>query len=229
MKAKKDKVRIIPLGGLGSIGKNMTVFEYGEEIIIVDCGIGFPEEGMPGVDLLIPDFSYIIKNKKKLKGIIITHGHEDHIGAIPFLLKEVSAPIYATKLTIGLIQSRFAERSPKNQPVFIEISPRDIVHIGSFIIEFISVNHSIVDGVGLAIQTPVGTIIHTGDFKIEHFPVDEVVTDLHRFAEYGERGVLLLMSDSTNAEVEGYNRSEDILNRKLFDIFSGTKGRIFIA
>jgi ribonuclease J len=229
MKQEKDKVRIIPIGGLGAIGRNMFVFEYGDDSIIVDCGIMFPREDMPGVDFIIPDFSYVSKIRDTLKGIIITHGHEDHIGAVPFLLQEVNAPIYSTRLSSGLIQSRLEERPSRFKPTFVEISPRDMVHIGAFVIEFLGTNHSIIDGVGLAIQTPVGTIIHSGDFKIDLTPVDGVVTDIYRFAEYGEKGVLLLMSDSTNAEVKGFTKSEDILNKKLIEIFSMAKGRIFVA
>lgn len=229
MKQEKDKVRIIPIGGLGAIGRNMFVFEYGDDSIIVDCGIMFPREDMPGVDFIIPDFSYVNKIKSKIKGIIITHGHEDHIGAVPFLLKEVNAPIYSTRLSLGLIQSRLEERPPRFKPNFIEISPRDVVHIGEFVIEFLSTNHSIIGGVGLAIQTPIGTIIHSGDFKIDLTPVDGVITDIYRFAEYGEKGVLLLMSDSTNAETKGFTKSESLLNKKLIDLFSLSKGRIFVA
>ncbi len=226
---KEKKLKIIPLGGLSAIGKNMALFEYGNEIIIVDCGIQFPSEDMPGVDLLIPDFAYVKKNRARVKGIIITHGHEDHIGAIPYLLKEVDAPIYATRITIGLIQSRLEEKRPGGDVSFVEVSPRDVVHIGAFMVEFIRVNHSIIDGVGLAVTTPAGVVIHTGDYKIDFSPVDREVTDLYRFADYGEKGVLLLMSDSTNAERRGYTRSESVLGPKLIDIFSSSKGRIFVA
>lgn len=222
-------IKIIPLGGLDAIGRNSTLFEYKGDIIIVDCGIMFPGDEMPGIDFIIPDFSYIIKHKDRVRGIVITHGHEDHIGAVPFLLQEISAPIYATKLTIGLIQSRLQERPPVTEPEFIEILPRDKVHIGNFFIEFIRVNHSIIDGVALAIQTEIGTIIHTGDFKIDFSPVDTMVTDLARFAEYGEQGVLLLMSDSTNAERSGYTPSESLLSQKLSEIFASAKGRIIVA
>jgi ribonuclease J len=229
MTKDKNKLRIIPLGGLDAIGKNMTVFEYGNDVIIVDCGISFPTEEMPGVDFLIPDFSYAVKNRSKIRAIVITHGHEDHIGGIPHLLQEVSAPIYSTRIAIGLIQKRLEEKAPPSEPSFVEIAPRDVVHIGPFTIEFIRVNHSISDGVGIAIQSPVGTVVHTGDFKIDHSPVDGEVTDLYRFADYGEKGVLLLMSDSTNAEREGYTRSESVLNPRLIDIFSGAKGRVIVA
>jgi ribonuclease J len=226
---KEKALKIIPLGGLGGIGKNITLFEYRDDIIIVDCGIMFPTEEMPGIDYIIPDFGYIRKNKSKVRAILVTHGHEDHIGAIPYLLQEVSAPVYATKLTIGLIQSRLEEIPPKNEPEFIEISPRDRKQIGRFGVEFIKVNHSIIGGVGLAITTEVGTVIHTGDFKIDFSPVDGDVTDIFRFADYGEKGVLLLMSDSTNAEREGFTKSESVLVDKLADIFSSANGRIIVA
>ncbi len=222
-------VKVIPLGGLEGIGKNITLFEYKNEIIIVDCGIMFPTEETPGIDYIIPDFNYIRKNKSKVKAILVTHGHEDHIGAIPYLLQEVSVPLYATKLTIGLIQSRLEEIPPKKDPEFIEITPRDRLLIGNYTIEFIKVNHSIIGGVGLAIQTDIGTIIHTGDFKIDFSPVDGDVTDIFRFADYGEKGVLLLMSDSTNAGREGFTRSESVLIDKLTSIFSSANGRIIVA
>ncbi len=225
----KNSLNIIPLGGLEAIGKNITLIEYQDQILIVDCGIMFPDDTAPGVDLLIPDFSYIEANKEKVIGLVITHGHEDHIGAIPFLLQKLDVPIYASKLTIGLIQSRLLELKPKKAPKFNLVSSRDVVHIGPFKIEFINVNHSILDGMSLAIETDVGTIIHTGDFKIDYAPVDQQVTDLARFADYGEKGVLLLMSDSTNAEVPGYTKSETILSEKLIKLFSSTKGRIIVA
>lgn len=226
---KEKAIKIIPLGGLEGIGKNITLFEYRNDIIIVDCGIMFPTEEMPGIDYIIPDFSYIRKHKSRVKAILVTHGHEDHIGAIPYLLQEISTPVYATKLTIGLIQSRLEETPPKKEVEFIEVRPRDRVQIASFSVEFIKVNHSIIGGVGLAITTDVGTIIHTGDFKIDFSPVDGDVTDIFRFADYGEKGVLLLMSDSTNAERKGFTRSESVLVDKLTDIFASASGRIIVA
>lgn len=225
---KEKKIRIIPIGGLHAIGGNMMAIEYDNEMIIIDCGITFPNGETPGIDFMIPDFSFILENKHKVKGIIITHGHEDHIGAIPFLLQRINVPVYATKLTLGLVTSRLAER-PVQATTFIEIEPRDVIHIGSFVIEFLRVNHSIIDGVGLAIKTPVGTIIHTGDYKIDYTPIDGNVADLHRFAEYGQQGVLLLISDSTNATKPGYTPSEIILKKKLLEIFAKSKGRIFVA
>ena len=226
---ESDKVKIIPLGGLGAIGKNCTLFEQKDEIIIVDCGIMFPREEMPGIDYIIPDFSYIRKNKSKVKAIVVTHGHEDHIGAIAFLLQEVRIPIYATKLTIGLIQSRLIEKPLTYTPQFIEVVPRQVVNIGSYIVEFINVNHSIIGGVGLAIQTVAGTIIHTGDFKIDFTPIEGEVTDIYRFAHHGEKGVQLLLSDSTNSEKEGFTKSESGIFDRLSDIFSDSKGRIIVA
>ena len=225
----KASIKIIPLGGLGYVGKNITLFEYKNEIIIVDCGIMFPNEETPGIDFIIPDFSYIVQNKKKVKAILITHGHEDHIGAIPYLLKLVNAPIYGTKLTLGLIQNRLEERPPANKPQLIEIQPREVKRLGAFSVEFIHVNHSIIGSLALAIQTDIGTIIHTGDFKIDFSPVDGEVTDIYKFAEYGEKGVLLLMSDSTNSTRDGFTKSESILEEKLTDIFSSANGRIIIA
>src|SRR3990172_5561818 len=227
---ENDKaIKIIPLGGLGAIGKNITLFEFKDDILIVDCGIMFPTDEMPGIDYIIPDFTYIRKNKAKVKAILVTHGHEDHIGAVPYLLREINAPIYATKLSIGLIQSRLEELPPKKKPQFVEIKPRDRRQIGSFSVEFIKVNHSIIGGIGLALQTEGGTIIHTGDFKIDFSPVDGDVTDIFRFADYGEKGVLLLMSDSTNAERSGLTQSESVLIDKLADIFSSSRGRIIVA
>jgi ribonuclease J len=226
---KEPKMTILPLGGLDMIGRNMTLFEYEDSIIIVDCGIMFPTAEMPGVDYIIPDFDYVVRNKNKVKAIIITHGHEDHIGSISFLLQRISAPIYGTRLTLGLIRSRLEERPPVNKPEYIEIAPRETFQSGPFRIEFIRVNHSIVDSVGLAIKTPVGTIIHTGDFKIDFSPADAKVTDIFRFAEYGEQGVLLLMSDSTNAERPGYTGSENTLTDALSDTFATAKGRIIVA
>ena len=225
----KGAIKIIPLGGLGYVGKNITLFEYKNEIIIVDCGIMFPNEETPGIDFIIPDFSYIALNKKKVKAILITHGHEDHIGAIPYLLKVVNAPIYGTKLTLGLIQNRLEEYPPPNKPQLIEIQPREVKKLGAFSVEFIHVNHSIIGSLSLAIQTDIGTIIHTGDFKIDFSPVDGEVTDIYKFAEYGEKGVLLLMSDSTNSTRYGFTESESILVDKLTNIFSSANGRIIVA
>ncbi len=226
---KDERLKIIPLGGLGAIGNHLTIFEYKDDIIIIDAGLQFPDDEMPGIDFLIPDFSYIIKNKNKIKGIIITHGHEDHIGALPFLLQKITAPVYAASLTLGFIRSKLEERPPKEDPELIEVTPRDRIDIGNFTLEFIRINHSIIDGIAVAINTGCGIVVHTGDFKIDYSPLDSQVIDLAKFAQYGEKGVLLLMSDSTNALVKGYSRSESSLQQGLTDIFSSSKGRIIVA
>lgn len=228
-KSRKDSLRIIPIGGLDTIGRNMTVFEYKDDILIVDCGIMFPTPEMHGVDFIIPDFDYIRQNRSKVKGIVITHGHEDHIGAVSYLLEEVQVPVFGTRLTLGLIKNRLVDRKYKHDPKLVEIEPRDIAQIGHFKVDFIRVNHSIVDGVALAITTNLGTIIHTGDFKIDYTPVDGKVTDMHHFAEYGQKGVLLMLSDSTNAERSGYTGSESVIYDKLNEIYSSAKGRIIVA
>jgi ribonuclease J len=219
---------VIPLGGVEEIGLNMTVFEYGNDIIVVDAGLMFPEEDMLGVDFVIPDFSYIFDNREKVRGIILTHGHEDHIGALPFLLKEISVPIFGTPLTLGLVRSKLLEYHLEDTQL-IPVKPRDVVHLGVFSVEFIRVTHSIVDGVGLGIQSPVGLIVHTGDFKLDPTPVDGQLMDLHKFTEYGERGTLLLLSDSTNSEKGGFTFSEKEVMRIFEDIFSDAPGRIIIA
>jgi ribonuclease J len=219
---------VVPLGGVEEIGLNMTAIEYENDLIVVDAGLMFPEEDMLGVDFVIPDFSYIIENKDKLKGVIITHGHEDHTGALPFLLKEVNVPIYGTPLTLGLVREKLKEHSLEDR-VLIPTKPRDIVNLGAFSIEFIRVTHSIVDGVGLGIDTPLGKIVHTGDFKLDPTPVDGQLMDFHKFSEYGEKGTLLMLSDSTNAEKGGFTYSEKEVRRVFEDIFSTAKGRIIIA
>lgn len=224
----ENVLSVIPLGGLQEIGLNMTVFEYDNDIIIVDAGLMFPEEDMLGVDFVIPDFSYILDNKEKIRGIILTHGHEDHIGAIPFLLKEISVPVYGTPLTLGLVRSKLLEHNLASVEL-TPVKPRDIIKLGVFSVEFIRVTHSIVDGVGLGIQTPVGLVVHTGDFKLDPTPVDGQLMDLHKFTEYGERGTLLLLSDSTNSERGGFTYSEKEVLRIFEDIFSSAQGRIIIA
>ena len=195
-----ESVRIAFLGGMNEIGKNMTLYEYGDDMFIVDCGLAFPDADLPGVDLVIPDFSFVEDNAKKIKGIIVTHGHEDHIGGIAYLLKKVNIPIYATKLTIGLIKGKLEEHGLLESAKLVEIKARDNITLGSFNIEMIHVNHSIPDAVGLAIRCPAGVIIQTGDFKIDTTPVDGDMIDLTRFAEFGKRGVLAMLSDSTNSE-----------------------------
>lgn len=224
----ENRLSVIPLGGVEEIGLNMTVFEYNNDIVVVDAGLMFPEEDTLGVDFIIPDFSYLINNREKVRAVILTHGHEDHTGALPFLLKEIDVPVYGTPLTIGLVREKLREHSLENAEL-IPVMPRDIVNIGAFTIEFVRVTHSIVDGVGLGITTPVGLVVHTGDFKLDPTPVDGQLMDFHRFSEYGERGTLLLLSDSTNAEKGGFTYSEKEVRRAFEDIFSGTKGRIIIA
>ncbi len=218
---------IVPLGGLGEIGLNMTVLEYGQDLIVIDAGLMFPDAEMLGVDIVIPDFSYLIENKERIRGILITHAHEDHIGALPFLLREIDVPVYGTRLTLGFIKDKLREHEQEAR-LFI-VKPRDVVELGCFRVEFIRVTHSIVDGVGLGITTPVGCVVHTGDFKIDPTPVDGEIMDLRTFAEYGDKGTLVLMSDSTNAGQGGYTFSEKEVRRGLEDIFSHAKGRIVVA
>ena len=222
-------LKIIPLGGLGQLGKNMMLVEYGEDIIIIDCGLMFPEDYMLGIDYVIPDISYLLDKKERVKAFIITHGHEDHVGALPFVLKEINRPIYATALTNGLIKEKLKEHKLESSVVFNTVKPRDKVAIGHFNVEFIRVSHSIADGVGLAISTPMGTVIHTGDFKIDQSPIDGELTDFSRFAEYGEKGVLALLSDSTNVERAGSTLSEREVGKVLEEIFRQSQGRIIVA
>lgn len=224
----ENTLSVIPLGGVEEIGLNMTVFEYNADIVVVDAGLMFPEEDMLGVDFVIPDFSYLLDNREKIRGIILTHGHEDHTGALPFLLKEINAPVYGTPLTLGLVKEKLREHNLEHAEL-ISVKPRDVINIGAFSIEFIRVTHSIVDGVGLGITTPLGLVVHTGDFKLDPTPVDGQLMDFHKFSEYGERGTLLLLSDSTNAEKGGYTFSEKEVRRVFEDIFSNTQGRIIIA
>ena len=195
---KKEKLKIIPLGGLLEIGKNITVFEYENDIILVDCGLAFPEDDMLGIDLVIPDLTYLEKNKEKIKGLVITHGHEDHIGSIPYLLKQINVPIYATKLTIGLIEHKLEEHRLLKSAKLNVVNPGQTVDFGAMKVEFIRTTHSIPDACSLAIHTPVGVVVHTGDFKIDYTPIDGEMMDFGRLAELGNRGVLALMSDSTN-------------------------------
>ncbi|ASM37705.1 MAG: ribonuclease J [Campylobacter sputorum] len=226
----ENTVRITPLGGLGEIGANMTVFETNTSAIIVDVGMSFPDENMLGVDILIPDFDYIRKIKNKIKGIIITHAHEDHIGAMPYFFKEFKFPIYATPLPLGMISNKFDEHGLKaEKSYFRPVEKRKIYDIGDFSVEFIHITHSIIDASALAITTKAGTIIHTGDFKIDHTPIDGYPTDLSRLAYYGEKGVLLLMSDSTNSHKEGFTKSEGSVGNTFDDIFSKSKGRVIMS
>ncbi|VAW39036.1 Ribonuclease J (endonuclease and 5' exonuclease) [hydrothermal vent metagenome] len=221
--------KIIPLGGLGEIGLNMMAMEYDDSIIVVDCGLMFPEDYMLGIDIVIPDVSYLIENREKVVAFILTHGHEDHIGALPFILREVNAPLYGTALTIGFIKNKLEEFGLLEQTSFNVVRPRDVVDIGPFKVEFIRVSHSIVDAVSLAITTDSATVIHTGDFKLDQSPVDGEVTDYARFTHYGEQGVTLLLSDSTNVEKDGVTLSESLVGGYLEEIFRGCDGRIIVA
>ena len=224
------KIRIIPLGGIGEVGKNMTVIEYNEEIIIVDCGLGFPDEDMPGIDLVIPDITYLEENKDRIKGLFLTHGHEDHIGALPYFLRTLNPPIYGTPLTLGILRNKLEEHSLPWNPNLKTVVAGDRVKAGSFEVEFIHVNHSIADACALAIRTPLGTLIHTGDFKLDPSPIYGEMMDLVRLGEIGKEGVLLLMCESTNAERPGHTPSEKKVGASLEYIFSThTKKRIIIA
>lgn len=224
----QSKLNIIPLGGLGEIGKNMTVFRYGEDIILVDAGLMFPEDDMLGIDLVIPDITYLVENKDKIKAIFLTHGHEDHIGALPYVMKQIDAPVYGTALTLGILQGRLKENGVSSGACKT-IKPGDKIQAGCFKVEFIRVNHSIPDAVALAIHTPIGIIIHTGDFKFDQTPVDGQVTEFSKFAEFGDQGVLALMADSTNAERPGYTQSEKIVGQTFDDEFRYAKNRIIVA
>lgn len=226
---KKGKLKIIPLGGLLEIGKNITVFEYEDDIVIVDCGLAFPEDEMLGIDLVIPDVSYLEKNKDKIRGLVVTHGHEDHIGAIPYLLKQIDVPIYATPLTVGLIKNKLEEHKLLRKTKIKTVKQGQTVSLGSFKVEFIRSCHSIPDAVMLAITTPVGTVIHTGDFKIDHTPIDGQYMNLGRIAELGNKGVLALMSDSTNSERKGYTMSESSVGVVFDKLFLNCKKRIVVA
>ncbi len=224
-----SSLSIIPLGGVGEIGLNMTVLEYGEDIIVIDAGLMFPDAEMLGVDIVIPDFSYLRENRARVRGVLLTHAHEDHIGALPFLLREMNLPLYGTRLTLGFVKEKLREHELDSEAQLVVVKPRDVVQLGCFQVEFIRVTHSIVDGVGLGITTPVGRVVHTGDFKIDPTPVDGQVMDLRTFAEYGDKGTLVLLSDSTNAGQGGYTFSEKEVRRGLEDIFGRAKGRIVVA
>ncbi len=228
MATKKTKLRVIPLGGLGEIGKNITCFEYGNEMIVVDCGVAFPEEDMPGIDLVIPDFTYIYKNRDKLKGIFLTHGHEDHIGSIPYFLRELSVPIYGTRLTLGLLENKLKEH--RLTPELNVVSAGDTVNVGHFKVEFIRVTHSIADASALAITTPAGIVVHSGDFKVDYTPIQGESIDLQRFAELGKKGVMLLLCESTNIEQPGHTMSERSVGPIFEEIFNESKNsRIMVA
>lgn len=228
MSRQPNKVQIIPLGGMGEIGKNMTVIRYGDEIIVIDSGLMFPEDDMLGIDLVIPDITYLLDNRDLVKAVVLTHGHEDHIGALPYVLKQLNVPVYGTRLTLGILEGRLKEN---NVPAtnLNAVKPGDRIQIGNFKIGFIRVSHSIADSVALSIKTPVGVIVHTGDFKLDQTPVDGKVTDFHRFAELGDQGVLVLLADSTNAERPGYTQSEKSVGVIFDETFRSARERIIIA
>ncbi len=229
-KKEKGKLRIIPLGGLNEVGKNMTLIEYGNDILIVDCGLGFPDEDMPGIDLVIPDISYLEANREKIRGIVLTHGHEDHIGAIPYVLRQINPPIYGTNLTLGIIKNKLSEHVLPVEPSLNCVSAGQTVRLGEFGVEFIHTNHSIADACCLAITTPLGVIVHTGDFKLDVTPIDGEMMNITRLGEIGRKGVLLLMCESTNAERPGFTPSERKVGKSLEYIFtSNTDKRIVIA
>ena len=227
---KKSKLKIIPLGGLHEIGKNITVFEYEDEIIVVDCGLSFPEDDMLGVDLVIPDITYLEKNVDRIKGLVITHGHEDHIGGVPYLLKKINIPIYATRLAAGLIRNKLEEHKLLRSTKLIEVMQGQTIKLGkNFKVEFIRSSHSIPDSVMLAITTPAGTVLHTGDFKVDYTPIDGKVMDFGRIAELGNKGILALMSDSTNAERKGFTMSESSVGEVFDKLFLHCTKRIVVA
>ncbi len=224
-----EKMKIIPLGGLNEIGKNMTVYEHGGEMIVVDCGLAFPSDDMYGIDLIIPDVSYLVKNKSRIRGLFITHGHEDHIGAIPYVLRQVNMPVYCTRLTAGLIKLKLEEHGLLKSTKLITVEAGEMIKVGKFYVEFIHVNHSIADAVAFAIHTSMGVIVHTGDFKIDSTPIDGEVIDLGRFGELGKEGVLALLADSTNVERPGYTMSERIVGKTFERLFNGCKQRIIVT
>ena len=223
-------LRIIPLGGLGEIGKNMTAVEYGEDIVVIDCGLAFPDEDMPGVDLVIPDVSYLTKNQARVRGILLTHGHEDHIGAIPYVLQQLRVPVYGTRLTVGIVKNKLEEFSLPYEPELRTVEAGDVVRLGSMQAEFIHVNHSIADACCIALHTPAGIVFHTGDFKLDVSPIDGKMIDLVRIGQLGAEGVLLLLCESTNAERPGFTPSERTVGLSLDRIFMENRDkRLIIA
>jgi ribonuclease J len=222
-------LRIIPLGGVGQIGKNMTIFEYADQMLIVDCGLMFPESDMLGIDIVIPDLSYVVERKERIRAIIVTHGHEDHVGGLPYLMQQVQAPLYATKLTRGLIEVKLKEHHLLDSAELHTVAPEDVLDLSPFKVEFFRVCHSIPDGVGLGITTPVGLVVHSGDFKFDQTPVDGRLTNFAKLAELGGRGVHVLLSDSTNAQTDGQTPSERVVGETFDQIFARAKGRIIVA
>ena len=224
-----EVVKVIPLGGLGSIGKNITAIEYGDEIIVIDCGMGFPDEEMYGVDLVIPDITYLLANKDKIKGIFFTHGHEDHIGAVPYILKQMNIPLYGTRLTLGIIANKLREHGLLEGAMLHHVTPGDTVQLKQVSVEFVRSTHSIAGACCIAVHTPEGIIFHTGDFKVDYTPIDGQHMDLERIGELGKEGVLLLLADSTNVERPGHSPSEETIGKTLMRLFSGVKGRVIVA
>ena len=225
----KNKLNVIPLGGLGEIGKNMTAFEYKNEIIVIDCGLAFPDEDLYGIDIVIPDATYLVKNKEKVKGFFITHGHEDHIGGLPYILRQINVPVYGTKLTIGLISSKLKEHNILNECTLNTVEPGEMVNLDNLKIEYVRNNHSIPDSCAIAIHTPIGIVFHSGDFKIDFTPIDGKIIDLQRYAQLGKQGVLLLMADSTNVLHKGYTMSEKTVGETLEALFMKAKGRVIVS
>ncbi|HWC00572.1 MAG TPA: ribonuclease J, partial [Bryobacteraceae bacterium] len=223
------KLRVIPLGGLGEFGMNTAAIQYGDDIIVIDSGMMFPEDELLGVDLVMPDLTFLKENQEHVRALILTHGHEDHIGAVPYLLSEIDIPVYGTSFTLALVERRLEEYELEKEPRLFPVAPRQSLEIGPFKIEFIHVTHSIVSAVALAITTPLGVIIHTGDFKVDPTPTDNELFDLHTLADYGKRGVLLLMSDSTNADRPGYTESERAVKPRMEEIFNRADHRVIVA
>lgn len=229
MKTERAKIKIVPLGGLNEIGKNLTAIEYKEDIVVIDCGLKFPDEDMYGIDVVIPDVSYLLKNQEKIRGIFLTHGHEDHIGALPYVLKQLNVPVYGTKLTLGIVETKLKEHNLLATTTLVKVKPRDIIKLNSVSVEFIKTNHSIADSVAIAIHTPLGVVLHTGDFKIDYTPIDGELTDFARFAELGRKGVLVMLADSTNVERKGYTMSERVVGDSFLRLFQKAQGRIIVA
>jgi conserved hypothetical protein len=229
MKSEKAKIKIIPLGGINEIGKNITAIEYKDDIIVIDCGLKFPDDDMFGIDIVIPDISYLIKNAEKIKGIFLTHGHEDHIGALPYVLKQLNVPVYGTKLTIGIVETKLKEHGLLASTQLMRVKPKDIIKLESVSVEFIKTNHSIADSVAIAIHTPLGVVLHTGDFKIDYTPIDGEMMDFGRLAELGRKGVLVMMADSTNVERSGYTLTERVVGETFLRLFGKAQGRIIVA
>jgi ribonuclease J len=223
-----SRIQIISLGGLGEIGKNMSVIRYQDTIVVIDAGLMFPEEELLGIDIVIPDISYLLENKEKVKAVLLTHGHEDHVGALPYLLKEMDVPVYGSRLTMGIVEGKLEEHDLSNENLHV-VKPRDILKIGPFEVEFLRVSHSIPDAMGIAIHTPLGVILHTGDIKLDQTPVDGQVVDFRKLAELGEKGVLVMLSDSTNADKPGFTMSERVVGNTFDDLFGKCEGRIIVT